>query len=56
MSGETPFVDRRAFLKRAGVTGLGIAMTNRLPLGMPRASTAADDKIVVAVIGLNGRG
>ena len=56
MSDEMPPIARRDFLRRAGVTGLGLAMTNRLPLGMPRASTSANDKIVVAVIGLNGRG
>lgn len=56
MSDEMPPIARRDFLPSAGVTGLGVAMTNRLALGIPRASTSANDKIVVAVIGLNGRG
>lgn len=56
MSDEKPTVARRDFLKTAGVTGLGIAMTNRLPLGALRPRRSANEKIVVAVIGLNGRG
>ena len=53
---DEPVVDRRDFLKRAGVAGLGIAMTNRIPLGAPRASRSPNEKVLVAVIGLNGRG
>ena len=53
---DEPAVDRRDFLKRAGVAGLGIAMTNRIPLGAPRASRSPNEKVLVAVIGLNGRG
>ena len=53
---DQPVVDRRDFLKRAGVAGLGIAMTNRIPLGAPRASRSPNEKVLVAVIGLNGRG
>ena len=53
---DEPAVDRRDFLKRAGVAGLGIAMTNRISLGAPRASRSPNEKVLVAVIGLNGRG
>ena len=53
---DQPVVDRRDFLKRAGVAGLGIAMTNRISLGAPRASRSPNEKVLVAVIGLNGRG
>jgi predicted dehydrogenase len=55
MSDEST-VDRRDFLKRAGAAGLGIAMTNRLPTAALRTSRSANEKIVVAVVGLNGRG
>ena len=52
-------LDRRDFLKRAGATGLGLAMANTVPSPLwhrvaPAAS--ANEKIVVAVMGLNGRG
>ncbi|MDB4917712.1 MAG: oxidoreductase domain protein [Gemmatimonadetes bacterium] len=50
-------VDRRDFLKHAGATGLGIAVSGTLPSWRsvaPRMS--ANEKVVVAVIGLNGRG
>lgn len=53
---DEPTVDRRDFLKRAGVAGLGIAMTNRLPASALRSSRSANEKVVVAVVGLNGRG
>lgn len=56
MSDNTSNVDRRDFLKHAGVAGLGIAMTKRLPLNAPRRSRSPNEKVVVAVIGLNGRG
>ena len=57
----TPQGDRRDFLKRASMAGLGIAMTNQLPLPVSRPRTAAigrspNEKVVVAVFGLNGRG
>jgi predicted dehydrogenase len=53
---DEPTVDRRDFLKRAGAAGLGIAITNRLPATALRTSRSANEKIVVAVVGLNGRG
>ncbi|CAN5890635.1 Gfo/Idh/MocA family oxidoreductase [soil metagenome] len=53
--------DQRDFLKRAGMAGLGIAVTKQLPLPASRPRGAAtsrspNEKVVVAVIGLNGRG
>ncbi|MEP6991790.1 MAG: Gfo/Idh/MocA family oxidoreductase [bacterium] len=52
---DDPTVDRRDFLKRAGAVGLGLAMTNRLPGGLPRRRSA-NERVGVAVMGLNGRG
>jgi predicted dehydrogenase len=47
---------RRDFLQRAGAAGLGIAVSNALPSPRVRPSRSANEKVVVAVIGLNGRG
>jgi len=49
-------VDRRDFLKTASATGLGLMMTNRLPSPAVLTSASANEKVVVAVFGLNGRG
>ena len=49
-------VDRREFLKSASATGLGLMMTSQLGSPMLQSSASPSDKIVVAVIGLNGRG
>src|ERR1051325_2102377 len=46
--------DRRDFLKSATATGLGAVLTNRSPLILTGGSP--NEKIVVAVMGLNGRG
>ncbi len=54
--GESTNVDRREFLKSASATGLGLVMTSQLAGPLIRAGSSAGDKIVVAVIGLNGRG
>ena len=60
MTDDFSRVDRRTFIRRAGGVGLGIAVTNRLPLTIPlhvpRLSRSPNDKVVMAVIGLNGRG
>src|SRR5581483_2686334 len=47
-------VGRREFLKTASAAGLGVMMTN-LPETV-RATAAASERVVVAVVGLNGRG
>ena len=51
-----PPLARRDFLKRAGAASLGVALSNRLPLLRRRAAGSANEKVVVAVFGLNGRG
>ena len=45
---------RRDFLKTSAATTLGAAMTNRVPAFL--SSRSPSDKLVVAVVGLNGRG
>lgn len=53
---ETP-VDRREFLKTASTAGLGAMVASHLPsASTARARRSPSEKIVVAVIGLNGRG
>jgi len=47
-------VDRRDFLKSASATGLGVMMTSKMPASL--LGKSASDKVVVAVIGVNGRG
>src|SRR5437763_3411077 len=47
-------LDRRDFLKSASATGLGVMMTSRVSASLIGASPS--DKVVVAVIGVNGRG
>ena len=50
-------VDRREFLKTASTAGLGAMVAGHLPLAnATRPNRSPSDKIVVAVIGLNGRG
>jgi len=51
-------VDRRNFLKTASATGLGVAMTAALPSSLlgGSPSRSPNEKVVIAVIGLNGRG
>ena len=48
-------VDRRDFIKAASATGLGMMMTNRFP-AIATTSRSPNEKVVMAVIGLNGRG
>lgn len=58
MSDDERSITRRDFLERTGAVGLGVALGGVLPAGAPRArpSRSANEKVVVAVIGLNGRG
>lgn len=58
MTDDGSNMGRRDFVRRAGAVGLGVAMTNQLPVPAMRvgARASANEKIVVAVIGLNGRG
>ena len=47
---------RREFIKQTSAASVGVAVAGSLPLRIPRMRTSANEKIVVAVIGLNGRG
>ena len=53
-SNRVETVDRRDFLKSASATGLGVMMTSKMPASL--LGKSASDKVVVAVIGVNGRG
>jgi predicted dehydrogenase len=52
----TDSVDRRDFVKKAAMAGMGVAMVGKLPLSIPRIRWSPNDRINVAVCGLNGRG
>ncbi len=56
MNDDAGNVDRRDFLLRAGATGLGLAIANGLPASAAPVRRSANEKVVVAVLGLNGRG
>jgi predicted dehydrogenase len=49
-------VDRREFLRDASLAGLGLVITNRLPSPSLLFGGSPSEKVVVAVMGLNGRG
>jgi predicted dehydrogenase len=51
-----PSIDRREFLREASVAGLGLAVTNRFPSPALLFGGSPSEKVVVAVMGLNGRG
>ena len=55
MPGKTT-IDRRAFLRETSLAGIGIATAGRLPSPAPRLARSPSEKMVVAVMGLNGRG
>ena len=48
-------IDRRDFVKQTTLTGLGMLATRNLP-GARRGSRSPNEKVRVAVIGVNGRG
>jgi predicted dehydrogenase len=56
MTNDDSSIDRRDFIKNASATGLGLMMTSRLPSGFAISHGSANEKVVMAVIGLNGRG
>ena len=56
MTPDDRSVDRREFLKTASATGLGVMMTSQLPSPALFSSASPNERIVVAVCGLNGRG
>lgn len=49
-------VDRRGFLRDTSLAGLGLALTSRFPAPALSFGARASEKVVVAVMGLNGRG
>jgi predicted dehydrogenase len=56
MTGDERGITRRDFIERAGTAGLAAAIGARMPLRAPRPRRSPNEKIVVAVLGLNGRG
>ena len=57
MTDDTPSgIGRREFVRQAGALGLGVAVSNTLPTRAFYPARSANEKIVVAVVGLNGRG
>ena len=48
--------NRRDFIRQTGAAGLGIAVTNAFPMPALRFGGSPNEKAVVAVCGLNGRG
>ena len=49
-------IDRREFLRDASVAGLGLAVINRFPSPALLFGGSPNERVVVAVMGLNGRG
>ncbi|MGQ0712864.1 MAG: Gfo/Idh/MocA family protein [Gemmatimonadaceae bacterium] len=49
-------VDRREFLRDTTLAGVGFAMANTFPSPMRSLGTSPNAKVIVAVMGLNGRG
>src|SRR5215212_5779602 len=56
MTPDDASLDRREFLKTASATGAGLVMTGRLAAPSLLAAESPNEKVVVAVFGLNGRG
>jgi len=56
MTSDEQDITRRDFLERAGAAGLGVAFAGRLTAPRARPSRSANEKVVVAVVGLNSRG
>jgi predicted dehydrogenase len=58
MTDDERSITRRDFLERTSAVGLGVALGGVLPTVAPhvRSVRSANEKVVVAVIGLNGRG
>ena len=56
MTGDERGITRRDFRGRASAAGLGVALGGTLPAARARPARSASEKVVVAVIGLNGRG
>ena len=49
-------IDRRAFLRDTSLAGVGLATASRFPSPALHVTRSPSEKVVVAVMGLNGRG
>jgi predicted dehydrogenase len=49
-------IDRRGFIRDASLAGMGLVVTNRLPSPAIASAGSPNERVVVAVMGLNGRG
>jgi predicted dehydrogenase len=49
-------IDRREFVRDASLAGMGLVVTNRAASPAPLFGGSPSEKVVVAVMGLNGRG
>src|SRR5918996_2303515 len=49
-------VDRRGFLRDTSLAGLGLVMTNTVPSSVQSFGRSPNEKVIAAVMGLNGRG
>jgi len=56
MTNDERAIGRRDFLQRTSAAGLGVMLSSALPRPRTRAGRSPSDTIVVAVVGLNGRG
>ena len=53
---KTTTIDRREFLRDTSLAGMGLLTTSRFPAPARSFARAPSEKVVVAVMGLNGRG
>jgi predicted dehydrogenase len=53
---QKPTIDRREFLRDTSLAGMGVLTASRLPLPAPSGGRWPSEKVVAAVMGLNGRG
>ena len=53
---KTHTIDRRGFIRDASLAGMGLVVTDRLPSAAMALGRSPNEKVVVAVMGLNGRG
>jgi predicted dehydrogenase len=53
---KKPTIDRRAFLRDASLTGMGLLTASGLPIPALSFGRSPSEKVVAAVMGLNGRG
>lgn len=56
MTSKSPSVDRRSFVRSASAAGIGLAMTSGRTGPLLARKGSPGEKVVVAIMGLNGRG